>query len=130
MFAFLADFENVPAWNSAILETRKVAPGPVGVGTTYRQVRSVPRRSEEDFEVTVFEPASRLEVQGELGPFRARLNYALEPVAGGTRLTNAVELQGSGLLSVVVPLATSRVKRAVAANLDALRQVLERGNQR
>lgn len=27
VFAFLADFENVPAWNSAIVETRKVAPG-------------------------------------------------------------------------------------------------------
>jgi Polyketide cyclase / dehydrase and lipid transport len=126
VFAFLADFENVPGWNYAIVETRKVTPGPVGVGTTYRQVRSVPRRSEEDFEVTVFEPASRLEVQGELGPFRARLSYALEPVAGGTRLTNAVTLQGSGLLSAVTPLASSRVKRAVAANLDTLREILER----
>ena len=47
-------------------------------------------------------------------------------MAGGTRLTNAVELQGSGLLSVVVPLATSRVKRAVATNLDTLREILER----
>jgi uncharacterized protein YndB with AHSA1/START domain len=127
VFAFLADFENVPAWNYAILETRKVSPGPVGVGTTYRQVRSMPSRSEEAFEVTVFEPASRLEVQGELGPFGARLKYALEPMAGGgTRLTNAVELRASGLLSVVAPLATARVKRAVAANLDTLRQLLER----
>jgi carbon monoxide dehydrogenase subunit G len=130
VFAFLADFENVPAWNDAIVETRKVSPGPVGVGTTYRQIRSVPRRSQEGFEVTVFEPASRLEVQGELGPFEARLSYALEPAAGGTKLTNAVELRASGLLSMVAPLATSRVKRAVAANLDTLRQILERDTQR
>jgi uncharacterized membrane protein len=27
VFAFLADFENVPAWNYAIVETRKVSPG-------------------------------------------------------------------------------------------------------
>ena len=130
VFAFLADFENIPAWNHAIVETRKVSPGPVGVGTTYRQIRSVPRRSQEGFVVTVFEPASRLEVQGELGPFRARLSYALEPAAGGTKLTNAVELRASGLLSIVAPLATSRVKRAVAANLDTLRQILERDDQR
>jgi hypothetical protein len=77
------------------------------VGTTYRQIRSVPRRSQEGFEVTVFEPAP-----------------------GGTKLTNAVELRASGLLSMVAPLATSRVKRAVAANLDTLRQILERDNQR
>ena len=80
--------------------------------------------------MTVFEPASRLEVQGELGPFWARLSYALEPAAGGTKLTNAVELRASGLLSIVAPLVTSRVKRAVAANLDTLRQILERDNQR
>jgi len=130
VFAFLADFENVPAWNHAIVETRKVSHGPVGVGTTYRQTRSVPRRREEGFEVTVFEPASRLEVHGEVGPFRARVRYALEPTDTGTRLTNAVELRASGLLGLVAPLATSRVRCAVAANLDALRQVLERGDQR
>jgi carbon monoxide dehydrogenase subunit G len=130
VFAFLADFENVPKWNYAIVQTKKVSPGPVGVGTTYRQTRSVPRKSEEGFEVTVFEPPSRLEVQGEIGPFRARVNYLLEPMGSGTRLTNAVELGSSGLLRLVAPLAASRVRSAVAANLDALRQVLERGDQR
>src|SRR6266704_4897987 len=84
VFAFLADFENVPKWNYAAIETRKVSPGPVGVGTTYRQTRSVPSRSEEGFQVTVFEPPSRLEVQGQLGPFTARVTYVLEPTGGGT----------------------------------------------
>ncbi|HZD01979.1 MAG TPA: SRPBCC family protein [Actinomycetes bacterium] len=60
VFAFLADFENLPKWNYAIAETRKVSAGPVGVGTTYRQTRSVPSRSEEGFEVTAFEPARQL----------------------------------------------------------------------
>jgi carbon monoxide dehydrogenase subunit G len=129
VFAFLADFENVPKWNYAIIETRKVSPGPVGVGTAYRQTRSVPRRSEEGFEVTVFEPVRRLEVQGQLGPFKARTSYLLAPADSGTRLTNAVELGSSGLLAVVTPLATSRVKRAVGANLDKLRQLLEGAGQ-
>src|SRR6266851_3914653 len=59
VFAYLANFENVPAWNYAIEKTSKSSPGPVGVGTTYRQLRSVPRRSQEGFQVTIFEPASR-----------------------------------------------------------------------
>ncbi len=126
VFAFLADFENIPKWNYAIVETRKVSPGPVGVGTTYRQTRSVPRSSEEAFEVTAFEPPRRLEVQGQIGPFRARIGYLLDPTGGGTTLTNAVDLQSSGVLTLVAPLATSRVKNAVAANLDTLRQLLER----
>jgi hypothetical protein len=69
VFAFLADFENVPRWNYAIEKTRKASPGPVGVGTTYRQTRSIPGRSEEGFEVTVFEPGQRLAVRGQIGPF-------------------------------------------------------------
>ena len=62
VFAFLADFENIPTWNYAIVETKKTSPGPVGVGTTYGQLRSIPSTSEEGFQVTVFEPISRLEV--------------------------------------------------------------------
>jgi carbon monoxide dehydrogenase subunit G len=130
VFTFLADFENVPKWNYAILETTKVSPGPVGVGTTYRQTRSAPSRSEEAFEVTVFEPASQLEVQGGLGPFTARVSYLLEPTGSGTRLTNTVDLGSSGLLTLVAPVATSRVKHAVAANLDTLKQLLEGGGRR
>lgn len=130
VFAFLADFENIPKWNYAIVETKKVSPGPVGVGTTYRQTRSVPSTSEEGFQVTVFEPARRLEVQGQIGPFRARLSYLLEPTGSGTRLRNAVDLGSSGLLTLVAPLATSRVKRAVAANLDTLKQLLEEDGRR
>ena len=32
VFAFLADFENIPTWNYAIVETKKTSPGPVGSG--------------------------------------------------------------------------------------------------
>jgi hypothetical protein len=59
--------------NYAIEKTRKASPGPVGAGTIYRQTRSVPSRSEEGFEVTVFEPGKRLAVRGQIGPFRASM---------------------------------------------------------
>jgi len=128
VFAFLADFENVPRWNYAIVETKKISHGPDGVGTTYRQVRSLPSRSEEAFAVTAFEPPSRLEVHGQIGPFTATIGYLLVPMGDGTRLTNTVDLRpASGALRLLAPLAASRVKMAVAANLDTLKQLLESG---
>ncbi|HEY3213646.1 MAG TPA: SRPBCC family protein [Actinomycetota bacterium] len=131
VFAFLADFENVPTWNYAIEETTKTSRGPVGVGTRYRQIRSIPRRSEEGFEVTVFEPMSRLAIQGQIGPFRTRASYELTPMAGGTRLTNKVNLEPtSGVLRLAAPLAVPRVKAAVAQNLGKLKQVLEGDGRR
>ena len=128
VFAFLADFENIPTWNYAIVETKKTSPEPVGVGTTYRQIRSIPDRREEGFEVTAFEPTSRLEVHGDIGRFVATISYQLTPTGDGTRLTNAVDLKpSSGVLRLLAPLAAFRVKPAVAANLEKLKEVLETG---
>jgi uncharacterized protein YndB with AHSA1/START domain len=128
VFAFLADFENIPRWNYAIEETRKASAGPVGVGTRYRQTRTVPSRSVEGFEVTVFEPARRLAMHGQIGPFQATISYELEAVAGVTQLVNNVELDPSqAMLRLAAPLAAPRIKAAVAQNLGKLRLVLEDG---
>ena len=73
VFAFLADFGNIPAWNYAIARTVQTSPGQAGVGATYRQTRTIPRSRDESFEVTDFAPSSRLAVRGQIGPFNARL---------------------------------------------------------
>jgi uncharacterized protein YndB with AHSA1/START domain len=125
VFAYLADFEHVPEWNYAIEQTTKISEGPVDAGTTYRQVRKIPRRAEESFEVTAFEPERRLAIMGTLGPFASELEYRTEPIEGGTRVTNEVELKPQGILGVVGQLATSRLRNAVARNLTELKRVLE-----
>jgi uncharacterized protein YndB with AHSA1/START domain len=125
VFRFLSDFENVPKWNYAIVETRKVSEGPVGVGTIYRQVRSVPGRSEERFEVTAFEAPRYLEMRGQLGPFPSRLSYALETTPQGTRVTNVVELELRGPGRLLGRVAVPRVRDAVGANLRKLKQLLD-----
>ncbi len=126
VFGFLSQFENVPKWNYAIVETRMVSEGPVGVGTIYRQVRSVPSRSEERFEVTVYNPPRYLEIRGQLGPFPSRLSYALDALPEGTRVTNTVQLELRGPGRLLGRVAVPRVRDAVAANLRKLKEVLER----
>ena len=126
VFAFLADLRNIPRWNYAIARTVPTSPGPAGAGATYRQTRTIPRRSEESLQITVFQPPSRLAVQGQLGPFRATASYLLEPLPSGTRLANDVELEPiSALLRPIGPLAAPRVKAAVAHNLGTLKELLE-----
>lgn len=127
VFAFLADFGNVPQWNYAISETRKMADGPVNVGSQFRQTRTLPSRSEEAFEVTEFEPDRRLSIRGVLGPFHGEVTYLLEPTRNSTVLTNVMNLRPSGPLRLVAPIAASRVKSAVATNLETLKKILEQG---
>jgi uncharacterized protein YndB with AHSA1/START domain len=126
VFAFLSDFENVPQWNYAIVETRKVPEGAVGVGTIYQQVRSVASRSEERFEVTAYNPPRQLEIRGQLGPFPALLSYALAAVPEGTRVTNSVEPELRGPGRLLGRVAVPRVRDTVAANLSKLKELLDR----
>jgi len=125
VFAFVADLENVPRWNYAISETRKTSEGPVGVGTTYRQLRSIPSPSEESLRVTEFAPTRRFAVKGGLGPLEGTLTYEFEEIGGGTRLTNSADLEGRGLAKLAAPIAAGRVRAAVAENLETLKQLLE-----
>jgi len=125
VFAFVADFENVPTWNYAIEETRKRTPGPITVGTEYVQRRGVPQPGEERFTVTELVADRAVAIDGTLGPFPARLRYEVEPAGTGTVLTNDVELELSGPLRLAGPVVTSRVKAAVAENLQVLKRRLE-----
>ena len=43
------------------------------------------------------------------------------------KFTNTMNLQPSGPLRLIAPLAASKVKSAVAANLRTLKQILEGG---
>jgi uncharacterized protein YndB with AHSA1/START domain len=125
VFAFLADPANIPKWNYAISSTRQVTPGPFGVGTRLQQTRSLPRPAVEELEVTEYVPERRMVLRGDVGPLTGTLVYLVEQVPEGTRLTNAADLSGRGSLQLLAPLATGRVREAVAANLEKLRQLLE-----
>src|SRR6266568_9139202 len=87
---------------------------------------TIPTRSEETFEVVEFEPDRRLVIRGQIGPFSGDIAYLLEGAANATVLTNTCDLRAHGPLSAMAPLATRRVQSAVAANLDVLKQILER----
>jgi hypothetical protein len=77
------------------------------------------------FEVTTYEPNQKLSIRGTFGPFVGSATYVLDPMDNATHLINTMDLEPSGLVKLVAPLAASRVKAAVAANLDTLRQLLE-----
>jgi hypothetical protein len=127
VFGFLADLENLPTWNHALVTTRRTSEGPLGVGSTFRQNRSLPAPAEEYLHVTRFEAPSALGVAGDLGPFQAEIDYTLDTVAGGTRLTNRITLTAPRrALALALPALTPTIKASVGDNLRVLRSLLER----
>jgi uncharacterized protein YndB with AHSA1/START domain len=125
VFAYLANLENLPQWNYALAETQQLTPGPPGVGTRYRQIRTIPVHTEESLEIVELTPNRQLTVQGTLNSLPAILTYTLDAADGTTTLTNTVDIHPARPLGLLAPIALRRVKSAVAANLAVLKQLLE-----
>jgi len=60
LFAFLSDFENIPKWNYYALEVRQLSESPIGIGTTYHQIR---KSDQQDFRIIEFEPNNTVAVK-------------------------------------------------------------------
>lgn len=125
VFDYLADLRHVPEWNWAIETTEQVTPGPIRVGTAYRQVRHTPSRSVEHLQITALEPHEHIAVTGDLGPFSATVSYALHPDGNSTRVDNRIELEPIGVARVAGALIAGPISRSVASNLATLKQKLE-----
>ncbi|HEX2471090.1 MAG TPA: SRPBCC family protein [Candidatus Limnocylindrales bacterium] len=125
VFGYLVDLEHVPEWNRAIGRTEKLTPGSVRVGSRFRQARTVPRPGVEMIQIISLDPHRSFQIAGTLGPFQSRLSYEIEPVDGGTRVTNHVELDPPIPIGPLGDVLGARVRGAVAENLAVLKRLLE-----
>src|SRR5215218_916146 len=124
VFAFLSDFENIPKWNYYVLEVRQLSESPIGVGTTYHQVR---KTDEQDFRIIEFEPDHMVAVKTlpQSSPSFER-RFTLYEEGNTTRLRDEWKLD-TGRPAILERLARGRVKSAVAENLTKLKELLEEG---
>ncbi len=127
VFAFVADFENVPRWNYFVTDVSKTSEGSIGAGTTFHQVRKI---DQQDYRITEYEPPHRVTVEtlpGSTPSFEMR--YTFEGDGERTRLIDAWELD-LGRSPLLQLLGKGRVKSAVAENLGKLKELLETGKTR
>ena len=124
VFAYLSDFENIPKWNYYVLEVRQLSESPIGVGTTYHQVR---KTDEQNFRITEFEPNHTVAVTTlpRSSPSFER-RFTLYEEGNTTRIRDEWKLD-TGRSAILERLAGGRVKSAVAENLAKLKGLLEEG---
>ena len=122
VFAFLSDFENIPKWNYYVLGVRQLSESPIGVGTTYHQVR---KTDEQDFRIIEFEPNHSVAVKTlpHSSPSFER-KFTLYQEGDTTRLRDEWKLD-TGRPAVLERVARGSVKSAVAENLAKLKELLE-----
>ena len=104
VFAFVADPDNLPQWQSGLLEVEKLS-GDGGVGSRHREVRSLlGRRIEQVLEVTALTPDRRLDFEVVEGPVHLSLEHTFEPAGDDTRITVVGQGDTGTLFSLAGPL--------------------------
>ena len=122
VFAFLSDFENIPKWNYYVLEVKQLSESPIGIGTTYHQVR---KTDQQDFRIIEFEPDHTVAVKTlpQSSPSFER-RFTLYEEGETTRIRDQWKLD-TGRPALLEWLARGRVKSAVSENLTKLKELLQ-----
>lgn len=128
VFDYLNKAENLPVWDSSVVEAEQVGTDLVGVGTRYRGTSKIlGRRFDWTTEVTEHDAPRRIAYRSVEGKLRFVVTNVLESVDGGTQFTYRADAE-SGLGGIFGRLGDPIVQRAqartVRANLETLAEVL------
>jgi len=125
VFTFLSDFENLPMWNYYVLEVRKRSAGPIGIGTTYHQVR---KTDEQDFHITELVTNQTVAIKSlpRSSP-TLEMRFILYDEGDATLIRDEWKLD-TGQPALLERLAAGKIKSAVAENLTKLKGLLEEGH--
>jgi uncharacterized protein YndB with AHSA1/START domain len=126
VFTFVADGRKAKHWRSGVLDVDLVSGQ--GVGARYSQGVKGPggRRIPADYEITEFEPNSRIAFRAIAGPVRPEGSFTFEGLGGGTVLTFALHADLSGWKRLLMGGAVQSTMNAEMGALDQLRDLLER----
>lgn len=122
-------FVNYPRWMPSIVGSEKTSEGPIGNGTTGRQVFQEGRqRLETSLQVSDYEPNRKISIFNSSGPY-LKLGFQFEPVQEGTHLICMVELEVKGPIRWFRPLLTRRARQVARRIVINLRDRLEAWNK-
>ena len=129
VFDFLMRAENLPRWDSSMLECVQVGVGAVTVGTRYRGASTIlGRRIEWTTEVIEFVPGARAASQSVEGPLTFTVSYEVSASPEGTILRYRLAAEsglGGAFGRALEPIVQRAQTKVVRANLGTLASLLE-----
>ncbi len=88
VFGFVENPSNDRLWRGGTIEAEITSEGPIGAGTTGREVfRFLRQRGETTWEITEYVPNQRVSYINTSGPVTYKGTFTYEAVPEGTRLT-------------------------------------------
>lgn len=124
--AYVFDHRHDPDWIGGISSSELVGDPPLRVGSDVRRIASfLGKRIDYVNRVERLEPGRLLHMRSVEAPFPMQVTYAFEDRGGSTEASVRVQGEPSSMYRVAGPLLTRQVRRSVAADLLALKGIME-----
>jgi uncharacterized protein YndB with AHSA1/START domain len=129
VYDFLTDVENLPRWQSGVVQSRPISSGPMTPGFQFEETAKVgPWKLRNICTVTEMRPAQRFAFAAKSsGPLDYEGSFDLQPVAGGTRLTVSGSVRLKGLWRLLQPLLAPDLRKETRTEMANLKALLEAG---
>ena len=125
VFDYLANFENTADWDPGVAEAVKTSAGDVGLGSTFDLVTLFRgRRIEVTYEVTVYEPSTRVVLVGKNSRFTGTDDIGLTPDGEGTRVSWNANFQMEGIAKLFQPFLGGVFESLSQEAMDGLKETL------
>ena len=126
VFAFVSNPKNDSLWQSDTVETEITSEGPIGVGTTYRDISGfLGRRIETIFEITEYEENAKIGQKATTGPIPVDATITFESAEDGTKVNFTATGEAGGFFKLAEPLVNRIAQRSWTANYANLKDLLE-----
>ena len=128
IFSVLADLGQTKQWMPAVQSIDNVTPGPVRVGTAWKETRKAGKRTmESTIQVALYRPPSQLGLQVDGKAMRGQMTFTLAPKEGGTEVRYEAQMSGKGLFRLMSGMMNRMMAEEDHDILDRLRGQIERG---
>jgi ligand-binding SRPBCC domain-containing protein len=130
VFTLFSDLANVADRIKSITKIEVVTPGPIGVGTRFKETRVMfGKECTEEMQITAFDPGQSYEVTCQSCGAEYRTLFRFTPDSGGTRVDVDFHTRATSLLAkLMVPLGwlmVGMVKKCVEKDVQDLKKVAE-----
>jgi hypothetical protein len=130
VFALASDFAGAPGRIKGIVKVEILTPGPVGVGTRFRETRVMfGKEAPEEMELATFDPGKSYELPGQSCGAEYRSTFRFVPDGGGTRLELEFHARAvtffAKLMTPLSWLMKGMIKKCIEQDMDDLKQAAE-----
>jgi uncharacterized membrane protein len=126
VFDFVADARNEPLYNPRMLRAEKLTPGPIGLGTRFRdEIKSMGRPAEITIEIIGYERPRQLTDSIRMSTMDIRGGLTFDPVPAGTRMRWSWELMPRGVFRLLTPMVARIGRRQEQRIWGDLKRVME-----